>query len=103
MFYKSIILLIVSIYGLIKYLRYSKILIGGIADLNRLVYLFAYLFDYTLYPLFGGWIRTVTQEAAFIFFPLVPPLSFLCALGAALLFRALFRLSRRPSRRLNYA
>ena len=67
------------------------------------IYLFAYLFDYTLYPLFGGWIRTVTQEAAFIFFPLVPPLSFLCALGAALLFRALFRLSRRPSRRLNYA
>lgn len=36
-------------------------------------------------------------------FPLVPPLSFLCALGAALLFRALSRLSRRPSRRLNYA
>lgn len=32
------------------------------------IYLFAYLFDYTLYPLFGGWIRTVTQETAFIFF-----------------------------------
>ena len=27
----------------------------------------------------------------------------ICALGAALLFRALSRLSRRPSRRLNYA